>query len=296
MHQTPDSNVLSLLNKLQCWKCTNPELQADPPTPNVTTTTMDPLIVDDNVNVCDTLLCSIVPTHPDMNGEFFECAAGVLCKARHQNNTFGTHMSWCCNKMIHSHVTCGMQLDDYISKNLNHVGYVFDSGRAITMDDDNERRVVCSSCISIKSPTPSDPHIYNNVDGQPTISNPIAIPLRNMGGCPKGSTKAKKKMMAVKAKHAINWIAMQYNELKIVADAENKTASKRIRVRDGALEGLITKAKSEFGLNNDFVVHKNTIWNRINTGNLEVMHPGEQSLLLHVETILKSYLITAADL
>jgi hypothetical protein len=150
---------------------------------------------------------------------------------------------------------------------------------------------------SIKSPTPSDPHIYNNVDGQPTISNPIAIPPRNMGGRPKGSTKAKKKMMLVKVKHAINWIAMQYDEIKNAADAENKTASKRIRVRDGALEGLITEAKSEFGLNDDFVVHKNTIWNRINTGNLiEVMHPGVQSLLLHLETIFKSYLMTSADL
>jgi len=113
-HQSPDSNVLSSLNKLQCWKCTNPESQANPPTPDETTTTMDPLVVDDNVDVCDTLPCSIVPTYPDLNGEFFECAAGVLCKARHPNNIFGTHMSWCCNKMIHSHVTCGMQLDDYI--------------------------------------------------------------------------------------------------------------------------------------------------------------------------------------
>jgi hypothetical protein len=35
-----------------------------------------------------------------------------------------------------------MQLDDYISKNLNHVGYAFDSGQEIIINDDNERRVV----------------------------------------------------------------------------------------------------------------------------------------------------------
>ena len=45
---------------------------------------------------------------------------------------------------------------------------------------------------------------------------------------------------------------MQYDGLMNAADAKNKTASKRIQVHDGALEGLITKAKSEFVLKDDF--------------------------------------------
>ncbi len=62
------------------------------------------------------------------------------------------------------------------------------------------------------------------------------------------------------------------------------------------LEELIKEAKATFGLTSDFNVPLPTIVSCIKSGNLEVLHPEEKSLLLHVEVVLKAYLITAADL
>jgi len=189
----------------------------------------------------------------------------------------------------------------YISNNPNHVGYTCTSGQVIVDDEDeNEHRIICHTCInffaSAKSPTPIDPPLDNNVDGQAIVPDPIANPPRNKGGRPIGSTKAKKLAKAMDEKKAINWVVVKYNELKEAAVAKNRTSSKRIRVPNGALEGLVTQAKTKFDLPNDFSVPMSTVNSRINIGNLEVWHPGETSLLLHVETILKSYLMSAASL
>jgi hypothetical protein len=62
------------------------------------------------------------------------------------------------------------------------------------------------------------------------------------------------------------------------------------------LKDFIEEAKAMFGLTSDFNVRFETIVFHIKSGNLEVLHPGEKSLLLHVEVVLKAYLITAADL
>ncbi len=62
------------------------------------------------------------------------------------------------------------------------------------------------------------------------------------------------------------------------------------------LKVLIEEARITFGLTCDFNVPYQTIASRIKSGNLEVLHPGEKSMLLHVEFVLKAYLITAADL
>ena len=290
LYHSNGSNVLPPIDELLCWQCcTNPESQADPPTPNATTTnTMDTLITD-------------IRTHPDSTGALVECAAGALCTARPPYNTFGTHKSWCCGKPIHSSVLCGQSLAVYISNNPNHVGYTCTSGQVIVDDEDeNEHRIICHTCInffaSTKSPTPIDPPLDNNVDGQAIVPDPIANPPRNKGGRPIGSTKAKKLAKAMDEKKAINWVVVKYNELKEAAVAKNRTSSKRIRVPNGALEGLVTQAKTKFDLPNDFSVPMSTVNSRINIGNLEVWHPGETSLLLHVETILKSYLMSAASL
>jgi hypothetical protein len=303
LYQSNGSIVLPSLDELLCRQCcTNPESQADPPTPNATTTnTMESLVTDNNATGRGTSLHSAVHTHPDSTGALFECAAGAMCTARHPYNTFGTHISCCCKKKIHSHVTCGMTLAEYISKNPSHVGYTFTSGQVIVADEDeNEQRIICHTCIkffaSAKSPTPIEPTLNNNVDGRANISNPITIPTRKKVGRPKGSTKAKKLAKAMDEKKAINWVVMEYNKLKVAAKAENKTSSKRVRVGDGALERLVTQAKTKFDLPNDFSVPMSTVKSRIDTGKLEVWHPGESSLLLHVETVLKSYLMSAAEL
>ncbi len=62
------------------------------------------------------------------------------------------------------------------------------------------------------------------------------------------------------------------------------------------LAELIEEARETFKLTSDFNVPLETITSRLKSGNLEVMHPGEKSLSLHVEVVLKAYLITAADL
>ncbi len=62
------------------------------------------------------------------------------------------------------------------------------------------------------------------------------------------------------------------------------------------LKEHIKEAKAMFGLTSDFNVPFHTIVSQIKSGNLEVLHLGEKSLLLHVKVILKAYLITAADL
>jgi hypothetical protein len=62
------------------------------------------------------------------------------------------------------------------------------------------------------------------------------------------------------------------------------------------LKELVEEAKATFGLTSDFNVPFETIVSHIKSGNLEVLHQGEKSLLLHVEVVLKGYLITAADL
>jgi hypothetical protein len=98
-------------------------------------TAMDSSLIKDNNSVGRGSLSSAVPTHPDSTGELFECAAGAQCTARHPYNTFGTHKSWCCSKPIHSHVTCGMTLAEYISKNPSHVGSTFTSGQVIVADE-----------------------------------------------------------------------------------------------------------------------------------------------------------------
>ena len=298
LYQSNGSIVLPSLDELLCRQCcTNPESLADPPTPNATTTTTDKNAIGRGIS-----LSSAVYTHPDSTGALFECAAGAMCTARHPYNTFGTHISCCCGKPIHSYVTCGQSLAEYISENPSHVGYTFTSGQVIVADEDeNEQRIICHTCIkflaSANSPTPIDPPLNNNnVDGQVIVPDPIANPPRKKGGRPIGSTKAKKLAKAVDEKKAINWVVMKYNEFREAAEAKNKTSSKRIRVPDGALKGLITQATKKFNLPNDFSVPMSTVKSRINTGNLEVWHPGESSLLLLVETILKSYLMSAASL
>jgi hypothetical protein len=62
------------------------------------------------------------------------------------------------------------------------------------------------------------------------------------------------------------------------------------------LKDLIKEEKATFGLTSDFNVPFETIVSRIKSGNLEVLHPVEKSLLLYVEVVLKAYLIAAADL
>ena len=51
---------------------------------------------------------------------------------------------------------------------------------------------------------------------------------RNMGGRPKGSTKANKQKMALQWKQAINWVVARYSEEKEKAQAANKTSNKPI--------------------------------------------------------------------
>jgi hypothetical protein len=51
-----------------------------------------------------------------------------------------------------------------------------------------------------------------------------------------------------------------------------------------------------FELTSDFNVPKTTIHCRIKSGNLEVWQPGQQSMLLHMEVILKAYLFMASNL
>lgn len=132
LYESNGSNILPSLHKLLCWQCcTNPESQADPPTPNATTTTADNHAIGRG-----TSLSSAVHTHPDSTVSLFECEAGAMCTARHPYNTFGTHKSWCCGKPIHSYVTCGQSLAEYISKNPSHDGYTFTSRQVIVADKD----------------------------------------------------------------------------------------------------------------------------------------------------------------
>jgi len=62
------------------------------------------------------------------------------------------------------------------------------------------------------------------------------------------------------------------------------------------LKVLIEESRTTFGLTSDFNVPYQTIASCIKSGNLEVLYPGEKSMLLHMEVVLKAYLITAADL
>jgi hypothetical protein len=51
------------------------------------------------------------------------------------------------------------------------------------------------------------------------------------------------------------------------------------------LKELIKEAKAKFGLTSDFNVPFHTIVSCIKSKNMEVVHPEEKSLLLHVEIV-----------
>jgi hypothetical protein len=63
--------------------------------------------------------------------------------------------------------------------------------------------------------------------------------------------------------------------------------AKQIQARSGMLKELIEEAKATFGLTSDFNVPFETIASRIKSGNLEVLHPQEKSLSLHVKLSLR---------
>ena len=173
------------------------------------------------------------------------------------------------------------------------------SPTATTMDNDgpNTEMTTClDGGISINTGgADKDVVVMGPGDGI-VIAAASTEPQRNMGGRPIGSTNANKQKNEWKWKQAINWVVIQYSEEKEKVDAANETSAKQIQVSSGMLKVLIEETRITFGLTCDFNVPYQTIVSRIKSGNLEVLHPGEKSMLLHMEVVLKAYLITAADL
>jgi hypothetical protein len=97
-------------------------------------------------------------------------------------------------------------------------------------------------------------------------------------------------------KKAVDWFVSRYADAKEEASTANETNLVQIRVSDGVLKGLIKKATIFFKLTSDFDVPKTTIHCRIKSGILEVWQPGQQSMLLNIEVILKAYLFTVSSL
>ncbi len=56
------------------------------------------------------------------------------------------------------------------------------------------------------------------------------------------------------------------------------------------LKEISKEAKAAFGFTSDFNVPFEIIVSHIKSRNMEVLHPAEKSLLLHVEVVLKAYL------
>ena len=76
-----------------------------------------------------------------------ECAAGASCKSPNPN-VFGPHKCYGCKKKIHSHILCGKTVEAFLSEYPNLVGRKFPSGDLIDIDDNNETRTVCFTCIT----------------------------------------------------------------------------------------------------------------------------------------------------
>jgi hypothetical protein len=187
-----------------------------------------------------------------------------------------------------------------VSPEMSKLFAVQNTSVVMTTVSSNEASPSPSSPLSTSIPSHEEAAILSGTSGResgnpPPPSNIAAestILQQNMGGQPKGSSNVNKWKNELKWKQATNWVVLQYSEEKENAEAANDTSTKGIRVRSGMLKELIEEAKATFGLTSDFNVPFHTIVSCIKSGNLEVLHPGEKSLLLHVEVVLEAYLIT----
>ena len=105
------------------------------------------------------------------------------------------------------------------------------------------------------------------------------------GGCPTGSTLEHFWAQKLLLKQAVNYVCVEY--------AEHKKNRGGERVEYGIRNKLVKQAIEKFGIEGDFDVRKQTIFNRISSNRLQVWHPGTESPLLEVEVILTSFIYTA---
>ena len=65
------------------------------------------------------------------------------------------------------------------------------------------------------------------------------------------------------------------------------------RVESGIRKKLVKRAINMFGIKGDFDVQKQTVFNRIDSEQLKVWHPGTESPMVEVEVVLISCVFTA---
>ena len=86
-------------------------------------------------------------------------------------------------------------------------------------------------------------------------------------------------------KQAVNYVFVEY--------AKHKKNRGGERVEYGIRKKLVKQAIEKFGIEGNFDVRKQTIFNRISLNRLQVWHPGTESPLLEVEVVLTSFIYTA---